>query len=106
MFFTRKSSLTVLELSGRLAKREVVLIDVRQPNEVRRGRVPGSINIPLGQLRDRLHELDPDRPVAFLCHSGARSSRATGIARKAGYDALNVRGGMMAWNRAGLTVTR
>ena len=76
-----------------------MLVDVRQPGELQRGRVRGSLNIPLGQLRDRLHELDRDLQVAFLCHSGARSSRATAIALKAGYDALNVRGGMIAWNR-------
>ena len=61
-----------------------MLIDVRQPGELRRGRVCGSGNIPLGQLRDRLHELDPALQVEFLCHSGARSSRATAIALKAG----------------------
>ena len=105
MFFTRKPSLTAAELSDRLVRREIVLVDVRQPAEVRRGRVHGSINIPLGELRDRLQELERDQPVAFLCHSGARSSRATGIALKAGYDAVNLRGGMMAWNRAGLPVT-
>ena len=65
----------------------------------------GAINIPLGQLRARLRELDRDRQVAFVCHSGARSSRATGIAIKAGYDAINVRGGMIAWTRAGLPLT-
>jgi len=46
------------------------------------------------------------RQVAFLCHSGARSSRATGIAIKAGHDAVNVRGGVIAWTRAGLPLTR
>jgi rhodanese-related sulfurtransferase len=53
-----------------------------------------------------LGELDGDRQVGFLCHSGARSSRATGLAVKAGYDAVNVRGGMIAWNRAGRPLTR
>jgi len=53
-----------------------------------------------------LGELEGDRQVAFLCHSGARSSRATGLALKAGYDAVNVRGGVIAWNRAGLPMTR
>lgn len=106
MFFTRKPSLTANELSERLARREIALVDVRQPAELRNGRVRGSINIPLAQLRDRLHELDRDRPVAFLCQSGARSSRATGIALGAGYDAVNLRGGIMAWNRAGLPVIR
>ena len=53
--------ITAAELADRLARRELVLVDVRQPAEVRRGRVHGPINIPLGQLRDRLHELDRDR---------------------------------------------
>ena len=105
MFFTHKPSITPAEASAGLASSGLVLVDVRQPRELQRGRVRGSLNIPLGQLRDRLHELDRDRQVAFLCHSGARSSRATAIALKAGYDALNVRGGMIAWNRAGLPVT-
>jgi rhodanese-related sulfurtransferase len=106
MLFTRKPSITAEQASAGVARRELVLVDVRQAAELRRGRVQGSIHIPLTELRDRLHELDPQRRVAFLCHSGARSARATGIAIKAGYDAVNVRGGMIAWNRARLPVTR
>jgi rhodanese-related sulfurtransferase len=83
-----------------------MLVDVRQPAELRAGRVRGAVNIPLTQLRPRLNEIEHDRQVAFLCHSGARSYRATAIALKAGYDAVNVRGGMIAWNRAGLPLTR
>ena len=45
------------------------------------------------------------RPVAFICRSGARSARATRQARAAGIDAHNVRGGMIAWDRAGLPTT-
>jgi len=106
MFFARKPSISPAEAADRVARRDLVLVDVRQPAELRRERIHRSVNIPLGQLRDRLHELDRDRQVAFLCHSGARSSRATGIAIKAGYDAVNVRGGLIGWNRAGLPVTR
>ena len=99
-------SISAAEASERVARRELVLIDVRQPVEVRRGRVDGSVNIPLGQLRDRLPELDRDQKLAFMCHSGTRSARATTIALKAGYDAVNLRGGMIAYNRAGPPVTR
>ena len=106
MFFTRKPSITPEEAAAALARRELVLVDVRQAAELRAGRVRGAVNIPLGQLRDRLRELDRDRQIAFLCHSGARSSRATGIALKAGYDAVNVRGGTIAWARAGQPLTR
>ena len=106
MFFTRKPSITPEQAAFALANRELVLVDVRQALEVQRGRIQGAVNIPLRQLRERLSEFDRDRPVAFLCHSGARSSRATGIAIKAGYDAANVRGGLIGWRRAGLPVTR
>ena len=106
MFFTRKPTITPEQAAAGLAARELTLVDVRQPTELRTGRVRGAVNIPLTQLRGRLHELDHGRQVAFLCHSGARSSRATAIALKAGHDAVNVRGGMIAWNRAGLPLTR
>ena len=106
MFFTRKPSITPGQAASGLANRELVLVDVRQASEVERGRIHGAVNIPLGQLRGRLPELDRERPVAFLCHSGARSARATGIAIKAGYDAVNVQGGLIGWRRAGLPVTR
>ena len=106
MLFARKPSITPEHAAAALARRELMLVDVRQPAELRAGRVHGAVNIPVGQLRARLDELDHGRQVAFLCHSGARSSRATGIAVKAGYDAVNVRGGMIAWNRAGLPLKR
>ena len=106
MLFTRKPSITAEQASAGVSSRELVLVDVRQPAELRHGRVHGSVNITPTELRHRLHELDRERQLAFLCHSGARSSRATGIAIKAGYDAVNVQGGMIAWTRAGLPVTR
>ena len=106
MFFARKPGITAEEAAKGLASRELVLVDVRQPAEVATGRVHGAVHIPLTQLGHRLRELDRDRRVAFLCHSGARSSNATGIALKAGYDAVNIRGGISAWKRAGLPLTR
>ncbi len=105
MLFRPNPSITPEQAAAAHARRELVLVDVRQPAELRAGRVRGAANIPLGQLSGRLGELQVGRRVAFLCHSGARSSRATRIATKAGYDAVNVRGGMMAWTRAGLPVT-
>ena len=106
MFFARKPSITPEQAAAAVARRELVLVDVREPAELRGGRVRGAVNIPLGQLRARVHELERGRQLGFLCHSGARSSRATGIALKAGYDAVNVRGGVIAWTRAGLPLKR
>lgn len=104
-FFSAKPTITPEEAAAGLDARALVLVDVRQPGELAAGRVRGAINIPLGQLGSRLGEIDSDRRIAFLCHSGARSSRATRIALKAGYDAVNVRGGMTAWKRAGLPLS-
>ena len=106
MLFGGKPSIIAEQAAAGLVSRQLVLVDVRQFVELRTGRIRGSVNIPLAQLRGRLGELEGDRQVAFLCHSGARSSRATNLAIKAGCDAVNVRGGMIAWNRAGLPLTR
>jgi rhodanese-related sulfurtransferase len=106
IFFSRKPTISAVDAAAALARRELQLVDVRRRSELRGGQVRGAINIPLGELSSRLDELDGDRSVAFLCHSGTRSSRATGIAINAGYEAVNVRGGMIAWTQAGLPVTR
>ena len=102
LLFRHSSSLTPTEAAAAMRRGELQLVDVRQPAELHQGRVAGARHIPLGQLAGRLGELDRSRPVAFLCHSGARSALATRKATKAGLDAANVRGGVIAWSRAGL----
>ena len=102
MLFRRSNSLTPADAAAGVARGELQLVDVRQPIELRQGQVAGARHIPLGQLASRLGELDQNLPVAFLCHSGARSAIATRRATKAGLDAANVKGGVIAWSRAGL----
>ena len=106
MFLRRAPSITPEQAAQRVAAGELVLVDVRESAELRAGRVHGAINIPLRELAARVGEFDGERQIAFLCRSGARSSSAARIAAKAGVDAVNVRGGVMAWARAGLPVTR
>ena len=106
VFLQRKPSITPELAAQQLAAGELVVIDVREPAEVGEARVRGATNIPLGQLSERVGELDRRRPVAFLCRSGARSATATRAALNAGYDAVNVKGGVMAWSRAGLPLAR
>jgi rhodanese-related sulfurtransferase len=100
--FHRIPAITPDEAARRLAARELELVDVREPRELLDGHVAEVVHIPLGQLAARLGELDRDRPVAFICRSGARSAGAVRTAAAAGYDAVNVKGGMTAWVRAGL----
>jgi rhodanese-related sulfurtransferase len=74
------------------------LIDVREPDEVAQGTLPGAINIPLGKLRDRTGELDQSRRVVVLCRSGGRSTKASEFLTTAGFaDVVNLDGGMLAY---------
>ncbi|MFV0525326.1 MAG: rhodanese-like domain-containing protein [Acidimicrobiales bacterium] len=74
------------------------LIDVRQPDEVAEGTLPGAVNIPLGELPDRVGELDPGRRVVLLCRSGGRSTQAANFLTAAGFgDVVNLEGGMLAY---------
>lgn len=84
-----------------------LLLDVREPDEYAEEHAPGSTLIPLGQLQQRLQELDAvkDRKIAIICRSGRRSAQALQILERAGFSAAaNVDGGMIAWKKAGLPV--
>jgi rhodanese-related sulfurtransferase len=73
------------------------LVDVRGPDEVARGTLPGFRNIPLDQLQERVGELDANRRVVLLCHSGNRSGAAARFLATQGFDDLvNLSGGMLA----------
>ncbi|MGI8631333.1 MAG: rhodanese-like domain-containing protein [Solirubrobacterales bacterium] len=83
---------------------EAQLVDVRTPAEYEAGRIAGITHIEVNELSARASELDPDRPVVFVCRSGGRSAMATTAFRRAGYDAHNMAGGMLAWVREGLQI--
>jgi rhodanese-related sulfurtransferase len=100
-------AVSVSEAKARLDGADVpFLLDVRQPDEYRQGHAPGARLIPLDELRGRLHELPQGRDILVICRSGSRSGAATHQLVAAGYQALNVRGGMIAWAQAGLPVKK
>ena len=74
-----------------------VLLDVREHVEVAEGSIPGVVHIPLGELVERIGELDTGRTVACLCRSGARSRAAAEFLSEQGFDAVNLAGGILAW---------
>ncbi len=81
-----------------------VLLDVRENDEWAAGHAPGAVHVPMGQIPQQIDELAstfPDRPVHVVCRSGARSARVTAYLAQAGWDAVNVDGGMRAWAAAG-----
>ncbi|HEX9116297.1 MAG TPA: rhodanese-like domain-containing protein [Anaerolineae bacterium] len=82
------------------------LLDVRQPEEYREGHISGANLIPLGDLPRRIKDLPRDREIICVCHSGNRSRSATRQLTDAGYNAVNLQGGMSNWTRQGLPVKK
>ena len=82
---------------------EVVLLDVREPNEVAMGRVPGAVPIPRGVLEPTVEGRVPrDRRVVVYCASGGRSALAADTLQQMGYaDVVSMRGGIRGWADAG-----
>lgn len=76
-------------------KEDVHVIDVREPYELLDGKIPGAINIPLGQIPYRLNDLEKTTPYYIVCLSGARSQSAAQFLESQGYDVTNLTGGMM-----------
>lgn len=74
-----------------------VLLDVRTPAEFAAGIIPGAINIPLDELRDRVGDV-PAGPVTVYCQVGQRGHTATVFLREKGFDAVNLDGGYKTWS--------
>ncbi len=74
-----------------------VILDVREPSEVAAGKIPNSINIPLGQLRKRLSELDKSKLIVASCRVGLRGYLAERILKQNGFNAANLSGGYLTW---------
>jgi len=82
-----------------------VVLDVREPEEYAHGHVPGAINIAQADLASRLDEVPRDRPVVTLCQAGMRSLRAAQFLVQMGIDqVVSVKGGTVAWTKAGKPV--
>lgn len=78
------------------------VLDVRTAEEVMRGRLPGAMHIPLGELPARAGELAPG-PLVVYCLSGARSAAACQLLSQHGFRELyNLTGGITSWSRSGL----
>lgn len=78
------------------------VIDVREINEINAGTIPDAVAMPLATIPLRMSELDKDRPLVFVCRSGARSAQACAYLQQQGFENVhNLRGGMFAWASAG-----
>lgn len=79
---------------------------MRQPAEYQWGTISGAEHIPLTQLGKRLEALPRQKKILTICQSSHRSPIAARMLRNAGFEALNVEGGMSAWEEAGLPLKR
>lgn len=92
--------ITATELSERVKTNHLMLLDVREPHELKISSMPNAVNIPLGQLAGRLSELDSADDMVVLCKSGSRSMRALELLSSAGFKKVkNLKGGINAWAR-------
>lgn len=92
------NEVTAKEIETKLSKvQSLNIIDVREVDEVAEGKIPGAINIPLGLLEFRMHELDKSKEYIMVCRSGGRSGQATKFLESYGFKVVNMTGGMLAW---------
>lgn len=89
-----------------LVEAGAVLLDVREQHEWDAGHAPQAVHIPMSQLQSRAEEIPGDRTIVCICHVGGRSAVVTNALNEGGWHALNLVGGMEAWQHEGLPVVR
>ena len=93
--------ITSTELKKRLDQGDdIQIIDVREPHEYEIGQIPNSTLIPLGQVLNRMNEIDPDRETVVHCKMGGRSAKAIDALKRSGFPGklVNLAGGITAWS--------
>jgi len=93
--------ITAIELKQRLDQGDdIQIIDVREPHEYEIGQIPNSKLIPLGQVLNRMNEIDSDRETVVHCKMGGRSAKAIDALKRSGFPGklVNLAGGITAWS--------
>lgn len=87
------------EVYQRLQRGEnLILLDIREPEELDICQIPGSLHIPMHDVPTQLSQLDPDTPIVVYCHAGVRSLYVSHFLSDKGYrDVYNLRGGITQW---------
>lgn len=79
--------------------KKVSLIDVREDEEVAEGKIPEAAHIKMGEIPDRLSEIDKNEEHIIICRSGRRSENVAFYLQDQGYKVKNMTGGMLAYNQ-------
>ncbi|MDF1509401.1 rhodanese-like domain-containing protein [Robertmurraya sp. DFI.2.37] len=92
-------TITTEELEQKIENgEELLLIDVREDEEVAQGMIQGAKHIPMGQIPLHLDKLDKDKEYIFICRSGRRSENVCYYLQEQGYKVRNMVGGMLEWS--------
>ena len=92
------AEVTVQDLKAQLqAAQPPVVLDVRETWEQEIVRLPGTCDIPMAEVPQRLGELPRERPIIVMCRSGGRSLRVAEYLEQRGYRVANLAGGILAW---------
>lgn len=105
--FYRIGSVSPASAVNLINRQDAHVVDVREDREWQQGHIPGAIHVPLGQIGNRMNELEAnkggDKPLVVACQSGNRSAMAAVRLRKAGFESVyNLEGGTAAWRQAGM----
>ena len=86
-------------LAGKLSDENVIVLDVREKAEYAFNHIPGAVSIPLGELENRMNELNKDKEVYVVCRTGNRSDMAAQLLDEKGFaNVFNVVPGMSDWS--------
>ncbi|HEY5624456.1 MAG TPA: rhodanese-like domain-containing protein [Gammaproteobacteria bacterium] len=78
---------------------DVVVLDVREPQELAVASVSGALHIPMREIPGRFDELELEKPIIVMCHTGGRSRQVAGFLLASGYgNVFNLAGGIDAWS--------
>ena len=102
-------SLPVEEFAQRMMSKSVVLVDVRTPKEFAEGHIQGATNVAWGDDFEKQWNAEDIKnrfTVAVYCRSGRRSSAAASALVKMGYKVIELKGGILAWEKAGKPVVK
>ena len=86
-----------------IINQEYKVIDVREPEEFEAEHIVGSANLPISTLKETFRQIPDDINIIIVCRSGNRSLMALSFLKDQGYDnIINLKGGIIAWNNAGI----
>jgi hydroxyacylglutathione hydrolase len=91
-------------VSALVESHQVKVLDVRRQTEFAGGHLPGAVNVAHTRLAGRMDEVPEGGRLLVNCRSGARSARASAYLKRAGYDVVNLKGGMLAWEKSTASV--